>query len=79
MSRIIFRYLLLRLKNGTYNNLPDQFWTRNHILLLVDLRNPSLREDWDFVSQLTKEYGCGSKIDPAGYYMCHFLTAGVDI
>ena len=36
-------------------------------------------EDWDFVSQLTKEYGCGSKIDPAGYYMCHFLTAGVDI
>ena len=36
-------------------------------------------EDWDFIRQLTEEYGSASKLDPAGYYICHFRPAGVDI
>lgn len=36
-------------------------------------------EDWDFIRQLTEEYGSAAKIDPAGYYICHFRPAGVDI
>jgi len=36
-------------------------------------------EDWAFIKQLSGEYGKGIKVDPLGYYMCHFNPAGIDI